>query len=54
VTGDAGVALDGIVFGVRRSDALPLVLEATDWERGSYLGATFAFEPREPGAAAPA
>ena len=39
-----GVVIDAIVFGGRRSDTMPLVVEARSWEHGVYLGATMASE----------
>ena len=40
----AGVPIDAIVFGGRRRSVMPLVFEATDWEHGTYLGATMTSE----------
>jgi len=39
-----GVIVDGIIFGGRRSDTVPLVMEARDWNHGVFLGATIASE----------
>jgi len=39
-----GVPIDAILFGGRRAAAQPLVLEAFDWEHGTFLGSTVASE----------
>jgi len=39
-----GVPIDAIVFGGRRATLAPLVLEARDWEHGTFLGAAMASE----------
>jgi phosphoenolpyruvate carboxykinase (GTP) len=39
-----GVPLDAILFGGRRRDTIPLVVQARDWVHGVYLGATLSSE----------
>jgi phosphoenolpyruvate carboxykinase (GTP) len=40
----AGVPIDAIVFGGRRSSVVPLVQEADDWEHGVFLGSIMGSE----------
>ncbi len=40
----AGVPIDAILFGGRRSTVMPLVHEARDWEHGVFLGAIMSSE----------
>ncbi|MGO9487956.1 MAG: phosphoenolpyruvate carboxykinase (GTP) [Solirubrobacteraceae bacterium] len=40
----AGVPIDAMLFGGRRSTVVPLVSEALDWEHGVFLGSVMASE----------
>ncbi|MGI9101187.1 MAG: phosphoenolpyruvate carboxykinase (GTP) [Terriglobales bacterium] len=39
-----GVPIDAILFGGRRSGVVPLVVEALDWQHGTFLGSTASSE----------
>jgi phosphoenolpyruvate carboxykinase (GTP) len=39
-----GVPVDAILFGGRRANVVPLVIESFDWQHGTFLGATTSSE----------
>ena len=39
-----GVPIDAILFGARRQRRVPLIVQARDWQHGTFLGATLSSE----------